>query len=132
MNTKLIAGFIMTLIVSQASFATGDNQQLGRHSLRVAEYLNEIAQVNDKDMCAGDVRIAAAYLQSAGNALSRDKVQSASVSLVYAQNELKEISSARSYCAKIAAQVKPYFVKVILIKSALENETLPEPDQTSD
>ena len=36
MNNTLIAGFIMILMVSQASFANGDNQHLGRQSLRVA------------------------------------------------------------------------------------------------
>lgn len=133
MNNKLIVGFIMTLMASQASFASGDNQHLGRQSLRVAEHLNEIARVSDRDLCAGDVRIAAAYVQSAGFALSRDKVQSASVSLVYAQNELKEISYMRSYCAMLAANIKPYLAEVILIQGELNalNAT-PASSHTSD
>ena len=133
MNNKLIAGFIMTLMVSQASFASGDNQHLGRQSLRVAEHLNEIAKVHDSDLCAGDVRIAAAYVQSAGYALSRDKVQSASVSLVYAQNELKEISYNRSYCARLASNIKPYLAEVIMIKGELDAQNIgQDPDNASD
>lgn len=133
MNNKLIAGFIMTLMASQASFASGDNQYLSGKSLRVAEHLNEIAKVNDSDLCAGDVRIAAAYVQSAGFALSRDKVQSASVSLVYAQNELKEISYNRRYCARLASNIKPYLAEVILIQGELDaNRAVQDPNHTSD
>jgi hypothetical protein len=133
MNNKLIAGFIMALMVSQASVASGDNQHLGGQSLRVAAHLNEIAHLNDSDSCAGDVRIAAAYVESAGYALSRDKVQTASVSLVYAQNELKEISYNRSYCAIMASKIKPYLAEVILIKGELDAQNGEHaPDNTSD
>lgn len=133
MNNKLIAGFIMTLMVSQASFASTDNQHLGRQSINVAAHLNEIAKVHDSDLCAGDVRIAAAYVQSAGYALSRDKVQSASVSLVYAQNELKEISYNRSYCALLASNIKPYLAEVILIQGELDaKNATQDSDNTSD
>jgi len=65
--------------------------------------------------------------------LSRDKVQSASVSLVYAQNELKEISYNRSYCALLAANIKPYLAEVILIQGELDARNVAqEPDNTSD
>lgn len=132
MNNKLIAGFIMTLVASQVSFASGDNQYLSWQSLRVADHLNEIAKVNDRDLCAGDVRVAAAHVQSAGFALSRDKVQSASVSLVYAQNELKEISYNRSYCAPLASNIKPYLAEVILIQGELDAKNVAQDsDNTS-
>lgn len=133
MNKKLIAGFIMTLMASQASFANGDNQYLSRKSLRVAEHLNEVAKLNDSDSCAGDVRIAGAYVQSAGYALSRDKVQTASVALVYAQNELKEITYNRSYCALLASNIKPYLAEVILIRGELDAQNVtPNRNNTSD
>ena len=133
MNKALIAGLIMTLMASQASFASGDNQYLSGQSLRVADHLNEIAKVNDRDLCAGDVRIAAAYVQSAGFALSRDKVQSASVSLVYAQNELKEISYNRRYCARLASTIKPYLAEVILIQGELDaNRAAQDRNHTTD
>jgi len=133
MNNKLIVGFIMALMASQTSFANGDNQHLGRQSIRLAEHLNEIARVSDRDLCAGDVRIAAAYVQSAGYALSRDKVQSASVSLVYAQNELKEISYNRSYCALLASNIKPYLAEVILIQGELDAQNIgQDTDNASD
>lgn len=133
MNNKLIVGFIMTLMASQASFANGDNQHLGKQSINVAAHLNEIANIHDSDLCVGDVRIASAYVQSAGYALSRDKVQSASVSLVYAQNELKEISYNRSYCALLASTIKPYLAEVILIQGELDaKNAIQDSDNTSD
>ena len=123
----------MTLMASQVSFANGDNQHLGKQSINVAVHLNEIANIHDSDLCAGDVRIAAAYVQSAGYALSRDKVQSASVSLVYAQNELKEISYNRSYCALLASNIKLYLAEVILIQGELDAQNgAQDPDNTSD
>jgi len=65
--------------------------------------------------------------------LSRDKVQSASVSLVYAQNELKEISYNRSYCALLASNIKPYLAEVILIQGELDAQNVAQdPDRTSD
>lgn len=133
MNTKVIAGFIMTLMATQASFASGDTQHLGRQSARIAAHLNETARVHESDLCAGDVRIAAAYMQSASYALSREKVPTASVSLVYAQNELREISYNRSYCAALAPSIKPFLAEVILIQGELNAQSGAQyPDNTSD
>lgn len=133
MNNKLVAGFMMTLMVSQVSFASGNNQHLTGKSMSVAAHLNEIAKVHDSDLCAGDIRIAAAYLQSAGYALSEDKVQRASVSLAYAQNELKEISYNRNYCTLLASNIKPCLAEVILIQGELDAKNLgKQPDATLD
>lgn len=133
MNKTLIAGFIMTLVASQASFASGDNHHLSTKTLRIAEHLNQVANIHDSDLCVGDVRIAAAYVQSAGYALSRDKIQTASVSLVYAQNELKEISYNRSYCAVFAPTMKSFLAEVILIQGEIVTQNMAQGlDNTSD
>lgn len=133
MTNTLMAGFIIALMASQASYASGENHYLSGASLRVAEHLNEIAKASDSDLCAGDIRIAAAYVQSAAYALHKDKIQTASVSLVYAQNELKEISYNRSYCAILAPNVKPYLAEVILIQGELNAQNAAQyPDNTSD
>ncbi len=124
MNKTLIAGFVMALMASQASFASGDSHYLGDKSLRVAERLKDMARINDSDLCTGDIRIAAAYVQSAGYALLGNKVQTASVSLVYAQNELREISYNRSYCATLSSNIKPYLAEVILIKGELDAQNV--------
>lgn len=133
MNKKIIAGLVMTMLVSQVSFANETHTHLSRYSLRVASQLNDIAQQNNSDICAGDIMIAAAYVKSAGYALSKDKITPARVSLVYGQNELKEIIHSRSYCAQVAAQVKPSLAEIIIIQGELDAENVEQgPDNTSD
>lgn len=132
MNKKIIAGLIITLLASQASFARVDTHHLGRKALEVSDYLNNIAKASKKDLCAGDVRIAAAYVQSAGYAMLRNKIDSASVSLVYAQNELKEIGYNRSYCALLSSDIKSSLAEVILIKGELDAQNASkQPDNVS-
>jgi len=133
MKKKLSAVLITAAMLATYAYASSINtHDLEKRSFEVAYQLNRLSELNSTDLCVGDVSIAAAYIESAGQQLQRDQQIKARTSLAYGHNELKEISTARSYCTKIAAQVKPYFAKVILIKSELENETLPEPDQTSD
>ena len=129
MNKKLIAGFLLTALATQVSFA-GDNHYLSRKSLTLASAIQEIAKTNSDDLCAGDVLVAGSYVESAGNSLSLDKVENARVSLVYARSELKEISNYRSYCVLLAAKIKPFLADVITIQSELEVEQAP--DNTSD
>lgn len=133
MKKQLIAGFSVAVFALQCSYASSINtHDLEKRSFEVAYQLYQLVEKNKTDLCAGDVGSAAGYIESAGRDLQHDQRTKALTSLSYGQNEIKEISTVRSYCAKIAAQVKPYFAKVILIKSEIENETLPEPDQTSD
>lgn len=133
MNNKLILGLLMVVVCSQANAGwLHSPSDLGKQSIEIAYQLNQFAEMNKTDLCAGDVNIAAAYIESAGRELQRDQRTKALTSLSYGQNELKEISNVRSYCANLAVSVKPYLAKVILIKSEVENEPLPAPDQTSD
>lgn len=133
MKNKLIAGLITAVLVSQSSYASSLNKyDLEKRSLEVSSQLIRIAQLNSSDSCAGDITVAAAYVESAAHDLQRDKHLTALTSLTYGQNELKEISNIRSHCAQLATEVKPYFAKIILIKNELENEPPPAPDQTSD
>ena len=129
MNNKLIIGFVLATLFCQVSFAA-DNHYLSRKSLSLSEQLKNIAQTNNEDLCAGDILVAGSYVETAGNSLSLNNVENARVSLVYARNELKEISNYRSYCRLLAAKVKPFLADVITIQSELEVEQAP--DNTSD
>lgn len=124
MNKKLIAGFFMTALAMQVSFASSDNDRLSRKSLTLSNQLQNLSQNNNKDLCSGDILVASAYVQSAGNALSRDKIQVARVTLAYAQAELKEISHSRSYCARLAPHVKPYLAEVIIIQGEIDAQNM--------
>jgi hypothetical protein len=133
MKKQLIVGLTMAMLVAQTSSANSlNNNDLERRVFEMANQLNRISEVNQNDLCAGDVKVAAAYIESTGYELKHDNHLSALTLLTYAQNELKEISNIRTYCAHIATEVKPYFAKVILMKSELENEPAPGADQTSD
>ena len=134
MKKKLIAGFAVAALVSQAPFAANLNtKHLEQQSFEIAYQLKRLADSNISDLCAGDVMVASAYIESAGRELQRNKHIAARTSLIYGQIELKEISHTRSYCAHVAASVRPYLARVILIQSELENEETPqEPDNTSD
>lgn len=131
MKNTMTAGLIMAVLASQSSYAGSLNSHdVERQSFEIAAQLNRMAQANDTDLCAGDITVAAAYIESAGRELQRDRYLTALTSLTYGHNELREISNTRAYCTHVATEVKPYLAKVILIKSELANE--PPPDQTSD
>ena len=118
---------------ASSAFATqANNYDLERRIFDVSYQLNQVADANNKALCAGDVFIAAAYLHSAGRELQHQNRNKALVSLAYGHNELKEISNVRSYCAPLSAKVKPYLAQVIVIKSELDNEPPPAPDKPSD
>lgn len=133
MLKKLLVGCgIAILSIQAANASTLSNYEIVRQSFEIAAGLNRIAQLNSSDLCAGDISVAAAYIESAGRELQRDKQLTALTSLTYGQNELKEISAIRTYCIQLAPEVKPYFARTTLIKSELENEPPEAPDQTSD
>lgn len=81
MNKGLIAGLVISLFVSQSSVASSlSNYDLERKIFEVSYQLNDIARVNKNDLCAGDVTIAAAYLESAGHEIQFNKYPQALVS----------------------------------------------------
>ena len=129
----VLVGFSLALLSMKAANASAlSKYEIEQQSFEIATSLNRIAQLNASDLCAGDISVAAAYIESAGRQLQRDKELTALTSLTYGQNELKEISATRAYCTQLSPEVKPYFARTILIKSALENEPSSAPDQTSD
>ena len=133
MNNKVLTGLIITVLGAPSAFATqANNYDLERRIFDVSYQLTQVSDANNQELCAGDVLIAAAYLHSAGRELQHQNRDKALVSLAYGHNELKEISSVRSYCAPLSAKIKPYLAQVILIKSELDNEPPPAPDETSD
>ena len=130
MNNKLIPGLLMAVVCAQSANAAGleSAADLGKQSTEIANQLNEFAKRNKTDLCAGDVTLAAAYLESVGRELQQGQYTKARTSLIYGQNELKEISTARSYCANLSAEVTPYLTKVVLIKGEMDYEPFPEPE----
>lgn len=134
MNNKIVPSLLIAAVCVQSAFAMGLKLPIALENefREIAYNLNHFAEINKTDLCAGDVIIAAAYIESAGRELQRDQHTKALTSLSYGQNELKEISSGRSYCAHLSAGIKPHLAQVILLKNLVENLPFPTPDQTSD
>lgn len=126
MINKLIPGLLL-IVASTASNASWfpNSNDLAEQSIDIAYQLNRFSDENKLDICSGDVTVAAAYIESAGRELKREQYTKALTSLSYGQNELKEISSSRSYCSNLAAGVKPYLAKIILLKNEVENTPVP-------
>lgn len=133
MRINILAGIITMALGTQCAVAANlNNYDLERRIFDVSYQLNQIAEEHAADLCSGDAAIAAAYLESAGRALQHLNKNSALVSMAYGHNELKEISNARSYCVHLSPKIKPYLAKVIVMRSELDNITIPDTDQTSD
>ncbi|HHF0528686.1 TPA: hypothetical protein ACPHXU_001596 [Legionella anisa] len=133
MKNKVIAGIISAVLGSQSSFATPLNHYaLDRQIVDISYQLNRIAENNSTDLCSGDVLIAATYLESAGGELQHHQKDKALVSMAYGHNELKEISTVRSYCAHLSHKVKPYLAKVLVLQSELESISLSDANEPQD
>lgn len=133
MRINILAGLIIMTLGTQCAVAANlNNYDLERRIFDVSYQLNQIAEEHTTDLCSGDVAIAAAYLESAGHELQHQNKDKALVSMAYGHIELREISNARSYCVHLSPKIKPYLAKVIVMRSELENTTIPDTDQTSD
>ena len=121
--TRLAPIFLVGLLVSQASVADSlDDYHLSRECARTAQGLNElIAYQTSNDPCAGDVGIAAAYIESAGLLVGRGKYTQGLFAIMSGENELKAITSQRPYCASFASLVKPYLAQVIVLEGQIES-----------
>jgi hypothetical protein len=109
------------LLVSQISFAGYPSKHTIAELCRnEAQQLNRIIESKSHDKCAGDVAVAAAYLDAAATKVSHEHYDEALVSLHYSETELKEIAYSRTYCAQFASLVKPVIAKVIRISSELD------------
>ena len=74
MKKQLIAGCSVVVFALQCSYASSINtHDLEKRSFEVAYQLNRLAELNSTDLCVGDVSIAAAYIESAGQQLQRDQ-----------------------------------------------------------
>lgn len=113
--------FLAGLLLSEVSFASHpDTRAITEECTHVAHQLNDMAGSNPEDRCAGDLEIAAAYIEAAGFKLRYQKTQQALTSIKYGELELKEISMNRAYCSQVFQSVKPVIARVIRLASEIE------------
>lgn len=117
MNTLVrttLSAILGCMMVSTMSFAeTSGHERVGAQCHSEALKLNHLVQSLPRDSCAGDVEIAAAYLDSASMQIRTNHYKEALVSLHYGEHELKSIAYSRAYCANFSQQVKPSVAQVI-------------------
>jgi len=121
LSTRLSAVLVTGLLVSQISHANELNtKEIGHRCMDTAYQLNKLAETHHGDRCAGDIEIASAYIEAAGNEIFQEKNEQALRSITYGEYELNQISRARPYCARIAPQTKTFLARVITLKSEIE------------
>lgn len=116
-SRALIAGLLFSSAFMAWSQNTHDIQYECRHT---ASQLNNMADSNATNPCSGDLKIAAAYIESAQLKLKHQKTDQALIAIKYGELELKEISQNRSYCSAFSNRVKPIIASVIKIGSEIE------------
>lgn len=116
-----VSVLVVGLLLSSASFAGyPDNMDIARECDRAANQLSHLADTKSDNPCSGDLRIAAAYIESAGLKLRYKKFEQALTSMKYGELELKEISTGRAYCSYFSQAVKPIIASAIKISSEIE------------
>ena len=98
-----------------------DDYRLGQECEQIAKSLNQLVNYQPSiEPCAGDVSIAAAYIESAGLLVGRGKYTPGLSAIMSGEMELKAIASSRPYCAAFAPLVKPYLARVIVLEGQIE------------
>lgn len=122
MKNKIIGLMGLTLAMGIAPLCNASmisNQSLAEECHYTEQELQRFIYDLPNDICRGDVEVAAAYLDSASYKLRKDKASEAQTALMYAQHELQDISSKRSYCSNFAPKVKSVLARVIRINSQI-------------
>ncbi|KTC87663.1 hypothetical protein [Legionella drozanskii] len=119
-NKKCLMLAAGSLLAFSANALTQDSHYLSSECDHMARALYQLAESKSQDACAGDVMVAASYLESASIRITKGKYKQASTSLNYGEYELKAISMYRPYCSNFASQVKPLLAKLITIETQLD------------
>ena len=115
-----VLSIALGLVVSQASFAAfPDYGHISSQCRLVIEHLKALTH-GSRDVCRGDVDIAAAYITAAHTKIKNHTLESALVSLYQGKHELHDIAYSRPHCKDFAPLVKTDLAKVIEIISDVE------------
>lgn len=119
----LVPFTLVGLLGSQNSLAqatTSNESTITEQCHKEAQQLKKLMEFKPYDKCAGDVGIAAAYLDAAAIKVRYEHFDEALVSLHYSATELREIAYSRAYCAYFASLVKQSIAKIISLRSQLD------------
>lgn len=119
--TKAIPALLTSLMLTAPSFAAMQQADFyGKSCSTIAWEMRDLVSANAQNPCAGDLDIAAAYVDAADMSIRQNKVTQAIISLDYAVRELGEISHARTYCEAFAPDARHILADVIRARGELE------------
>lgn len=109
------------LMLSETGFSgSRENTSLMRECHSLTSLLNQLIEEKPHDVCAGDIANVSNYVEKAFFQIDKGETARALPFMKYAQLELADISSTRSYCAHMATEVKPALSRIKILGNQLE------------
>lgn len=78
----------------------------------ISTHLHQLAKENPNSYCVGDIESVANSLERAGQKLAHDKPEMILAEIKYAELELKQIKTNRSYCTQFTSLISPIINEV--------------------
>lgn len=125
MNRRLIlkraySGILIGVAMSNVTFAGyPDSYDIEQSSHDLVKQCNHLMYSKSDDVCAGDVGMATAYIDSATRKVRQQNYLQALTAIKYGEHELRAITK-RSYCRHFSTEIKPMIKEAIQIGSAIE------------
>lgn len=109
------------LMLSGAGFSgSRENTSIMRECRSLTNTLNQLVQKKQQDICSGDITNVSNYVEKAFFQLDKGETARALAFIKYAQLELADIGSTRSYCTHMAIEVKPALSRIKVLGNQLE------------
>ncbi len=113
MNQLILKGTIVAALLNTLSLTWAMNPSvLSWHSDHLAIQLKHYAHEHHASVCAEDVLTAASYMERSAQEIKHHQWIRARTSMNYAQSELKQIASTRSYCVALSGSIIPYMHQI--------------------
>lgn len=79
---------------------------------KISTHLRELTRINPESYCTGDIESVANSLEQTGKQLIHNTPEKILAAIKYAELELKQIKSNRSYCAQFTSLMNPIINEV--------------------
>lgn len=108
-----LAALFLCGFLQNYCYAHGFNRtQLINECQTISTHLRQLARGNPDSYCIGDIEGVANSLERVGQKLGHDKPETILAAIKYAELELKQIKSNRSYCAQFTSTISPIIHEV--------------------
>ncbi|HAU1387056.1 TPA: hypothetical protein KKX58_001644 [Legionella pneumophila] len=124
MNKHIFRALPLTLaglMLSGTGFSESrESTSIMRECRSLISTLNRLVKEKPHDVCAGDIANVSNYVEKAFFQLNKGEIVLSLAFMKYAQLELADISSTRSYCTHMAIEVKPALSRIKVLGNQLE------------